>query len=180
MGLFDGRSSSYGGDGRSQSHHSRSHSRAYSPARSTHSSASKGYYTRPSASRSNSSFFGNFGGGGSRGFSSGSSYYRRSPRQGYISYLYHKLQRMLRELWYYARRHPMKAFFAVIVPLLSAGGAIHGLMRQFGVRVPGLDGGARRMGGGYYGSAGYGSGRGGGGGLMGQAGNLMQMARAFM
>jgi hypothetical protein len=88
---------------------------------------------------------------------------------------------MLRELWYYARRHPMKAFFAVIVPLLSAGGAIHGLMKQFGVRVPGMDGGSRRMGGGYYGSSGYGGG--GGGGLMdsmGGMGGIMQVAKAFM
>ena len=73
----------------------------------------------------------------------------------------------------------MKAFFAVIVPLLSAGGAIHGLMRQFGVRVPGLDGGSRRMGGGYYGSSGYGSDR-GGGGLGDNMGSLMQIAKAFM
>jgi hypothetical protein len=93
---------------------------------------------------------------------------------------------MLRELWYYARRNPMKAFFAVIVPLLSAGGAIHGLMRQFGVRIPGMDGSSRRMGGGYYGSGGY-DGRssgglfgGGGGGLMDNAGGIMQIAKAFM
>ena len=90
----------------------------------------------------------------------------------------HKLQRMVRELWYYARRHPVKAFFAVVVPLLSAGGAIGGLLRQFNIRLPGMD--SRSMysrGGGYYGSSGYG---GGGGGLMDQAGSLMQIARAFM
>ena len=74
----------------------------------------------------------------------------------------------------------MKAFFAVVVPLLSAGGAIHGLMRQFGVRVPGMDGGSRRMGGGYYGSSGYGGDRGGGGGLGDNMGSLMQIARAFV
>lgn len=85
---------------------------------------------------------------------------------------------MLRELWAYARRHPMKAFFAVIVPLLSAGGAIHGIMRQFGVRVPGMDGGTRTMRGGYYGSKGYGSDR--GGGWMDNAGSLMQIAKAFV
>ena len=94
---------------------------------------------------------------------------------------------MLRELWYYARRHPMKAFFAVIVPLLSAGGAIGGLMKQFGVRIPGMDrgSGSRRSGGGYYGSSGYGREGGGGmggigGGLMDNAGGIMQIARAFM
>ncbi|KAK3048111.1 hypothetical protein LTR09_010450 [Extremus antarcticus] len=200
--------------------------RAHSPARSTrstHSSASKSgnYFVRPSAgSRTHSSSHNNhsssrgifdtgrssgssrgifgFGGGGG----SGSSYYKRSPRQGYVSYLYNKLRRMLKELWYYARRHPMKAFFAVIVPLLSAGGAIGGLMRQFGVKIPGgMGGGDRRGGGGYYGSAGYdrrgggfgesggggigggiGSmlGGGGGGGLMQNAGGLMSIAKAFM
>lgn len=93
---------------------------------------------------------------------------------------------MIKELWYYARRHPVKAFFAVIVPLLSAGGALHGLLRQFGVRMPGLDGATRRSGGGYYGSSGYEGAAssllsgGGGGGLMNNAGSLMQIARAFM
>lgn len=88
---------------------------------------------------------------------------------------------MFRELWSYARRHPMKAFFAVVVPLLSAGGAISGIMKQFGVRLPGgLDGGARTMRGGYYGSKGYGSDRGGGGGWMDNAGSLMNIAKAFI
>lgn len=72
----------------------------------------------------------------------------------------------------------MKAFFAVVVPLLSAGGAISGIMKQFGVRLPGLDGGARTMRGGYYGSKGYGSD--GGGGLLDNAGNLMNIAKAFI
>ena len=192
MGLFDGRSYSY-----TEGTSSR---RGHSPARSTRSTGSKGYYTRPSANRSSSSFFGagyggggnhrsssssffgNLGGGSTRGFGfgggSGSSYYKRSPRQGYVSYLFHKLQRMLRELWYYAKRHPMKAFFAVVVPLLSAGGAIGGLMKQFGVRMPMTDS-PRRGGGGYYGSAGYGGDRGGGGGLMDNLGPIMQIAKAF-
>lgn len=200
MGLLDGRSASY-----SDSHSRRNHSPARS-TRSHQSSSSKGYFVRPAArthsTSSNhgySSSRGLFGGGGGSGSSSrglfgsfggggSSSYYKRSPRQGYISYLYHKLQRMLRELWYYARRHPMKAFFAVVVPLLSAGGAIAGLAKQFGVRIPG---GGRSMGGGYYGSKGYGGSSGGGlgglgglgGGLMdnmGGVGGVMQIAKAFM
>ncbi len=97
-----------------------------------------------------------------------------------MSYLFAKLRRMLRDLWHYARRHPLKAFFALLVPLLSAGGAIGGLMRQFGVRVPGMSGGARTMRGGYYGSAGYGGSKGMGEGLLGGAGSLMSIARAFM
>lgn len=90
---------------------------------------------------------------------------------------------MIKELWVYARRHPVKAFFAVVVPLLSAGGAIGGLLKQFGIRMPmGMmdGGGARRGGGGYYGSAGYGGGGHGGGGWMENAGGLFQIAKAFM
>jgi hypothetical protein len=93
---------------------------------------------------------------------------------------------MVKELWTYARRHPVKAFFAIIVPMLSAGGAIGGLLKGFGIRMPaGLDsfgGGSRRGGGGYYGSEGYSSGGygGSGGGWMGNAGSIMQVARAFM
>jgi hypothetical protein len=88
---------------------------------------------------------------------------------------------MIKELWVYARRHPVKAFFAVVVPLLSAGGAISGLLKQFGIRMPmGLDGAARRYGGGYYGSTGYGGGGGGGAGWMDNAGGLFQIAKAFM
>jgi len=77
----------------------------------------------------------------------------------------------------------MKAFFAVVVPLLSAGGAIAGLAKQFGVRVPGMDSKrSRSMGGGYYGSRGYGGSSGGGlgGGLMDNMGGVMQIAKAFM
>lgn len=97
----------------------------------------------------------------------------------------HKLSRMVKELWYYARRHPVKAFFAVVVPLLSAGGAVHGLLRQFNIKIPGLDGMTRRSGGGYYGSSGYGGASSLGGGRggndwMGNAGSLMQIAKAFM
>ncbi|KXL48557.1 hypothetical protein M433DRAFT_5535 [Acidomyces richmondensis BFW] len=185
MGLFDGRSYSDSERLRTHSHpsshHHSSQSRGYSPARS---SASQGYFVRPHNSRSASSSFLGGGGSTSRGLFGGgssSSYYRRRPRDGYISYLMHKLQRMLRDLWYYARRHPVKAFFAVVVPLLSAGGAIHGLLRQFGVRVPIFDGATRQVRGGYYGSSGYGGSRaGGGGGWMDNAGSLMQMAKLFM
>ncbi|EME39650.1 hypothetical protein DOTSEDRAFT_75334 [Dothistroma septosporum NZE10] len=210
MGLFDDGRSYSAPDGflTARSTHG-SHSRGVSPARSTggRSTKSQGYFVKPaSGSHPNSrpgyarsasgSFFGggskNYGpgggswlGGGSRGIfgSSGSnSYYKRRPRDGYISYLVHKLQRMIKDLWYYARRHPVKAFFAVVVPLLSAGGAIHGLLRQFGIRMPfGLDGVTRHGGGGYYGSSGYSSR--GGGGLMDQFGGMsgvMGLAKAFM
>ena len=66
---------------------------------------------------------------------------------------------------------------AVVVPLISAGGALHGLLRQFGVRLPAVFDGmsGSRTGGGYYGSVGY--------GREDQSegfGNLLKVARAFM
>jgi len=101
---------------------------------------------------------------------------------------------MVADLWHYARRHPVKAFFAVVVPLISAGGALHGILRQFGVKMPmGLDGmvgggGDYRGSGGYYGSTGYGGssfgrdegGGFGGGGMMNNLGSVMKIAQAFM
>lgn len=188
--LFGGTSSTYGGN---------SHHRSRSNTRST--SGRSGYYARPSNSRSSSAFFGgNDKYSSSRGFfsstgSGGSSYYKRRPRDGYISYLVHRLQRLLKELWQYFRRHPVKAFFAVIVPLISAGGAVGGLMKAMGFRIPaGLSGvfgeNTSRAGGGYYGSRGYGGSSsgfgdifgtsGGGGGMMENAGNIMKIAKMFM
>jgi hypothetical protein len=104
------------------------------------------------------------------------------------------LQRLLRELWQYFRRHPVKAFFAVIVPLISAGGAVGGLMKAMGFRIPAglgsvFGGDTSRGGGGYYGSRGYGGsssalgdifGGGAGGGMMDNAGHVLKIAKMFM
>jgi hypothetical protein len=81
----------------------------------------------------------------------------------------------------------------VVMPLIS-GGALAAVGKQFGVRVPdflaGRSGGggggfggmgdlAKEMGGGYYGSHGYGGREGGGGG--GDAfGSLLNIAKAFV
>ena len=90
--------------------------------------------------------------------------YKRSPRDGYISYLYAKVRHFLREIWRYAQRHPYKVFFMVIMPLVS-GGVLHKLAKQFGVNLPEMGGHGARGGhsgsghgssSGYYGSAGYG------------------------
>lgn len=165
------------------SSHTSHHSTSY-PHRS--SSTPAGYYTRPSRpsyARSTSSFFSRASGGGG----GSSSYYKRRPRDGYIAYLVHKLKRLVRDLWAYARRHPVKAFLAVVVPLISAGGALSGLLGQLGVRLPmgigSMGGMGGRGGGGYYRSSGYGGyGREefGGGGMMGGLGSVMKIAQAFM
>jgi hypothetical protein len=101
----------------------------------------------------------------------------------------HKFKHLLRELWYYLRRNPIKVFFFVIMPLIS-GGALAAFAKQFGVRLPSfLSGRATREfgggGGGYYGSKGYGGaeslmeGMGGMGGS-GSLSTLMGLAKAFM
>lgn len=99
-------------------------------------------------SASRSSFFGGFGSGRS------SSYYKRSPRQGYLKRIYAKLRRLLRDLIYYMKKNPMKVFMLVIMPLIT-GGALTTLLAKFGLRLPAglqkLFGGANggRGGGGY-------------------------------
>ncbi|KAI4171273.1 MAG: hypothetical protein LQ343_004350 [Gyalolechia ehrenbergii] len=64
-----------------------------------------------------------------------SSYYKRRPRDGYVQRMLHQLKKIFRNLYSYARRHPVKLFFLVIMPLLT-GGALHNILRQFGIRLP--------------------------------------------
>ncbi|ORY11249.1 hypothetical protein BCR34DRAFT_588065 [Clohesyomyces aquaticus] len=160
---------------------------------SRHHSSSRPGYARSYAGSSYSS--------SSRHHSS-TSHYKRRPRDGYLQYLYGKFRHLLRELWTYARRHPYKVFFMVIMPLVS-GGVLHKLARQFGVNLPemggagargghssGSYGGGSRGGGGYYGSEGYGPESGGGGGAFGNIqgiasgigglASMAKMAQAFM
>ncbi|KAK3329787.1 hypothetical protein B0H66DRAFT_37822 [Apodospora peruviana] len=132
-------------------------------------------YNKHNASRS--SFFSGFGGG-----SRSPSYYKRSPRPNFVSRVLKRLKRLLRDLVYYAKRHPVKVFMLVIMPLIT-GGALTALLAKFGLRLPaavtsmmglagkaatgdsiGLVGEAVRMAsGGLSGGGGSGS-RGGGGG----------------
>lgn len=100
----------------------RDRSRSRSPSRRSNS----GYYaSRPSYSRSASSFF-SFGGGSRGGHSS-----RARPRSGFIN----RIRHFLRRIYEYMRRHPVKVFFLVIMPLIT-GGALTKLLAQFGVRLP--------------------------------------------
>ncbi|KAH6709002.1 hypothetical protein BKA61DRAFT_579085 [Leptodontidium sp. MPI-SDFR-AT-0119] len=94
---------------------------------------------------------------------SSSSAYKRSPRSGYMSRIYHKLRRLLRDLVYYMKKHPMKVFILVVMPLIT-GGALTGLLAKFGIRLPG---GVEKMFGmaGGGGGGGYGVGRSRDGGM---------------
>ncbi|KAH6606576.1 hypothetical protein Trco_005729 [Trichoderma cornu-damae] len=63
------------------------------------------------------------------------SYYKRSPREGFVQRCIKQLKRLLRDLQHYAKRHPWKVFFLVIVPLVT-GGALTALLARFGLRIP--------------------------------------------
>ncbi|ROT37191.1 hypothetical protein SODALDRAFT_351526 [Sodiomyces alkalinus F11] len=81
------------------------------------------FFGIPNASRS--SFF---------GFSR-PSYYKRSPRQGYL----HKAKKIVRRLWRdlgrYAKEHPIKVIMLVLMPLIT-GGFLTTLLAKFGLRLP--------------------------------------------
>ncbi|KZF24670.1 hypothetical protein L228DRAFT_245658 [Xylona heveae TC161] len=135
--------------------------------------------------------------------SSASSYYKRRPRDGFFTRMLTLIRRWVREFFGYARRHPFKVFFLVILPLIT-GGALHSLLRQFGIRLPpsllalggGGGGQSSRGAGGYMDeysrysysgqpSSSYGGYGGGGDGFFGGGagntlGTLMKVAQAFM
>ncbi|KAL6895588.1 hypothetical protein HDV57DRAFT_17432 [Trichoderma longibrachiatum] len=89
------------------------------------STGSRGSFFGVGGNHSRSSFFGN----------SRPSYYKRSPREGFVQRCIKQLKRLLRDLQHYAKRHPWKVFFLVILPLVT-GGALTALLARFGLRIP--------------------------------------------
>lgn len=88
----------------------------------------------------------------------------------------HQIRKLFRNLYNYARRHPVQVFMLVIMPLIT-GGALASVLKQFGIRLPA---GLGSLAGGYGGSRGggfsgsdFGS---SGGGLQ----NVMNLAKMFM
>ncbi|KAJ9143628.1 hypothetical protein NKR19_g6784, partial [Coniochaeta hoffmannii] len=63
------------------------------------------------------------------------SYYKRSPRPSFIQRSLRRVRRLLRDLLYYAKRHPFKVFALVIMPLVT-GGFLTALLARFGLRLP--------------------------------------------
>ncbi|KAI1365693.1 hypothetical protein F5Y08DRAFT_170451 [Xylaria arbuscula] len=119
-------------------------------------------YSKHNASQK--SFF-NLGNSSTRSFFStggrSPSYYKRSPRANFMTRAYKKLKRLLRDLVYWAKRHPFKVFMLIIMPLIT-GGALTALLARFGLRLPA---GIQRM----LGLAAKTAGGTGGIGLMGEA-----------
>lgn len=91
--------------------------------------------------------------------------YRRSPRANFVTRAYKQLKRLLRDLVYYAKRHPLKVFTLVVLPLIT-GGALTALLARFGLRLPPS---LERM-------LGLGARVAGGGGGMGLVGEAVRMA----
>ncbi|KAI1333023.1 hypothetical protein F5Y16DRAFT_354599 [Xylariaceae sp. FL0255] len=129
----------------SHKHRKQSKSRSRSPSRHNkhHSHSGLGglfggdsHYSKHNASRG--SFF-NLGHNNSTrsffGIGRSPSYYKRSPRSNFMTRTYKKLKRLLRDLMYWAKRHPMKVFMIVIMPLIT-GGALTALLARFGLRLP--------------------------------------------
>lgn len=136
---------------------SRSRSRSPSKRRATSTrSHSHDVYSRPSAARSASSFLesvtgystasrahtprradsyskdrGIFGFGSSSKRSTYGSSSRARPRDGLVA----KIRKWLRDLYYYMRKHPVKVFFLVIMPLIT-GGALTKILSTVGIRLP--------------------------------------------
>ncbi|KAE8365800.1 hypothetical protein BDV27DRAFT_126285 [Aspergillus caelatus] len=137
MGWFDTQSSV------SSSHSRRKRSPSRRPTYSTH-------HSRHSAP----SFF-SFNGGGSRAGRSSPSVYssssrRARPRSGFVQKVVHIIKRLLRDIYKYAREHPIKVLLLVLIPLLTSG-VLQKLFAIIGIRLPknifGGQGGQSREGG---------------------------------
>ncbi|KAI1383525.1 uncharacterized protein F4822DRAFT_420903 [Hypoxylon trugodes] len=103
----------------------------------SHRSTSGSHYAKNNASKS--SLFNLAGGNNSTrsffSFGRSNSYYKRQPRSSFLQRTLKKLKRLLRDLVYYAKRHPLKVFMLVIMPLIT-GGALTALLARFGLRLP--------------------------------------------
>lgn len=90
----------------------------------------------------------------------------------------YQVKKLFRNLYGYARRHPLKVFMLVVMPLIT-GGALHNILRQFGIRIPS---GLSSVMGGYGGSKrGFSSMSSfAGGGSEGGMQSVMNIAKMFM
>ncbi|KAJ5085661.1 hypothetical protein N7532_010432 [Penicillium argentinense] len=139
MGWFDGRSSTHG---HSHGHHSTSHSNGYFVRRKGSPTRSKSGYSTYHSRNSAPSFFnlGRTSSGRSSPahsvFSSFSSSSRRArPREGFVQRMVRAIKRLFRDIYRYARHHPIKVLMLVIIPLLTSG-VLPKLLAMIGLRLP--------------------------------------------
>lgn len=88
-------------------------------------------HNQPSRSGSYSQSRGWFGGSSKPNNHSYGSNSRARPRGGLVA----KIKRWLAQLYHYLKKHPMKVFFLVIMPLIT-GGALTKLLSRVGIRLP--------------------------------------------
>lgn len=86
-----------------------------------------------------------------------------------------RIKRFVRDIIHYARRHPMKVFFMVILPLIT-GGVLQKILSLVGIRLPKSLGGGSH--GGAYGESGRGPG-GTGAGFQESLNGLVSLAKMF-
>ncbi|KAJ5625990.1 hypothetical protein N7510_002299 [Penicillium lagena] len=120
MGWFDGRSTT------TRSNRSSSPNLYYVRRKASPSRSKSGYSTHHSRHSAPSIFsLGRTGGRSSPAasmFSAFSSSSRRArPREGFVQRMIHSIKRLLRDIYRYMRRHPIKVLLLVIVPLLTSG-----------------------------------------------------------
>ncbi|KAJ5172309.1 hypothetical protein N7492_004902 [Penicillium capsulatum] len=121
MGWFDGPSRTTSTGYVRRRHASPSRKSVYSSSHSRHSAPS---------------FFGIGGRSSPSVFSSFSSSSRRArPREGFVQRLIRSIKKLFRDIYRYARHHPMKVFLLVVLPLLTSG-VLPKLLGMIGVRLP--------------------------------------------
>ncbi|KAJ5818324.1 hypothetical protein N7474_003915 [Penicillium riverlandense] len=177
MGWFDGRSTT-------RSNRSSSPNLYYVRRKASPSRSKSGYSTHHSRHSAPSIFsLGRSGGRSSPAtsmFSAFSSSSRRArPREGFVQRMIHSIKRLLRDIYRYMRRHPIKVLLLVIVPLLTSG-VLPKLLGMVGLRLPpgvmhALGGSAANPG-----HGGIGGGLGGMGGMGGKGlSELVSLAKMF-
>ena len=87
--------------------------------------------SRHQRSKSPSGFTVRSAGGGSSSYS----YTRARPRGGFFQRIIRKIQRFLREIFRYMKRHPIKVMIPLLT-LLASGGVVQQLARRMGVPIP--------------------------------------------
>ncbi|KAJ5992919.1 hypothetical protein N7451_008643 [Penicillium sp. IBT 35674x] len=142
MGWFDGPSAktSVSSNGFTRRHTS---SRASSRSRTGSPSRKSGYSTYHRGHSAPSIFsLGRGGGGGGGGrsspsvFSTFSSSSRRArPREGFVQRMIRSIKKLFRDIYRYAREHPMKVLMLVVLPLLTSG-VLPKLLAIIGIRLP--------------------------------------------